>query len=261
MKNFFLFGAFLILAMNIVSCRSTKDMKYFQDLKDNALQSIPEKSPEYLIKTDDNLYVDIQSMNLEVTQLFSPTKSVNSSGGTQSDYGQVSSQYLNGYLVNQKGMILLPVIGSISVVGLTEEAAKDTIQIRVGEYFKDATVKVKILTYKVTVLGEVRNPGVYFNYNKSITILDALGLANGTTEFASIKKILVIRPNENGSKSFRLDLTGKKMMASEAFYLLPNDILYIEPDRYKNNTINTSKFSMALAAISTTVLILSYINK
>ena len=262
MRNFFLFIVVLILALNIFSCRSTKDMKYFQDVSDNGHQNIPAKSPEYLIKSDDNLYVDLQSMNMEVNQLFSPTKSANAnSGGTQSDYGQVSSQYLNGYHVNQKGMITLPVIGEVNVAGLTEEAAKDAIQLRVGEYFKDATVKVKILTYKVTVLGEVKSPGVYFNYNKNITILDALGLANGTTEFANIRKVLVIRPTTNGSLSYRLDLTGKKMMSSDAFYLLPNDVLYIEPDKYKNNTINTTKFSMALAAISTTILILSYINK
>jgi polysaccharide export outer membrane protein len=261
MKKFYLFGLVLILAVIFISCRSTKDMKYFQDIQDNARQSIPSKSPEYLIKTDDNLYIDIQSMNNEVNQLFSPTKSINSSGGTQSDFGQVSSQYLNGYLVNQNGKILLPVIGEVSVAGMTEEAAKDAIQKRVGEYFKDATVKVKILTYKITVLGEVRNPGVYFNYNKSITILDALGYASGTTEFANIRKVLVIRPTATGSNTYRLDMTQKKMMASEAFYLLPNDILYIDPDKYKNNNINNTKLSMALAAISTTILILSYINK
>jgi len=70
----------------------------------------------------------------------------------------------------------------------------------------------------------------------------------------------VIRTTGSGNKSYRLDLTGKKMMSSEAFYLLPNDVLYIEPDKYINHNMNTTVFSLALAAISTTVLILSYIN-
>lgn len=261
MKNLFLFLMVILLALNLISCRSTKDMKYLQDLQDKIQHGMPAKAPEYQIKADDNLYVDVQSMNLEVSLLFSPSKSVSYSGGTQSEFGQVSSQYLNGYQVNQRGIITLPVIGEVTVAGMTEEVAKDAIQKRVAEYFKDATVKLKILTYKITVLGEVRNPGVYFNYNKSITILDAIGLANGTTEFASIKKVLVIRPTASGSKSYRLDLTEKKIMASEAYYLLPNDVLYIEPDKYKNNTINNTKFSLALSAISTTILILSYINK
>ena len=261
MKNFFFVLVISMFSITFISCRSTKNMKYMQDVYDNEIkQGIPSHAPEYLIKPTDNLYVNIQSMNLEVSQLFSPTKSASYSGGTQSDFGEVSSQYLNGYQVNQKGMILLPVIGEVNVANVTEEGAKDLIQKKVDEYFKDATVKVKILTYKITILGEVKNPGVYHNYNKSITILEALGLANGTTEFASIRKVLVLRSTPNGNKSYRLDLTEKKMMASEAFYLLPNDVIYIEPDKYINSNINNTKFSLALAAVSTTILILSYIN-
>src|SRR5665648_995010 len=226
MKNFFLFGVSILLILDFSSCRSTKSMKYFQDLNSELQNGKPLKAPDYLIRADDNLYVDVQSMNQEVSQLFSTSKSSGGySGGTQSEFGQVSSQYLNGYQVNQRGKILLPVIGEVNVSGLTEEAARDSVQKRVGEYFKDATVKVKIMTYKVTVLGEVKNPGVYYNYNKSMTILDALGLA-------SVKKVLVVRTTATGSKSYRLDLTEKRMMTSDAFYLLPNDVLYIEPDKY-----------------------------
>ncbi len=260
-KKFLLSTVIVLLALNFISCRSTRNMKYMQDFYDNDIkQGLPAKAPDYLIKTNDNLYVSIQSMNTEVNQLFSPTKSSNYSGGTQSDFGDVSSQYLNGYQVNKKGNIFLPVIGEVRVVDLTEQAANDTLQKKVDEYFKEAAVKVKILTYKITVLGEVRNPGVYYNYNKSITVLEALGLANGTTEFASIRKVLVLRNTAIGYKSYRLDLTQKKMMASEAFYLLPNDVLYIEPDKYKNQGLNTTVFSLTLAAISTTILILSYLN-
>lgn len=261
MKNLFFLTICILLAVNNFSCRTTRDMKYLQDLSNGTIKGFSANAPEYLIKPDDNLYVDIQSMNMEVNQLFSPSKSSSYNGGTASDFGLVSSQYLNGYLVNQRGMITLPVIGEVHVAGITEEAAKDSVQKRVGEYFKDANVKVKILTFKITILGEVKNPGVYFNYNKNITILEALGLANGTTEFAGLKQVLVIRTTESGNKSYRLDLTSKKIMASEAFYLLPNDVLYIEPDNYKNHTINTTGFSLTLAVLSTTVLILSYITK
>lgn len=260
MKNFLLFGVMAFFALNFNSCRSTKYMKYFQDLNNNVQQGMPVQAPEYLIKADDNLYIDIQSLNPEVSQLFSPSKSDGYSGGTSSNFGDIPSQYLNGYQVNQNGMILLPVIGEVSVAGLTEEAAKNSIQKKVDEYYKDAAVRVKILTYKVIVLGEVRNPGVYYNYSKNITILDALGLAGGTTDFASVRNVLVLRTTANGRKSYRLDLTGKKMMSSEAFYLIPNDVLYIEPDIYKNHSLNLTVFSMALSAISTTILILSYLK-
>ena len=261
MRTTFLTGVMFLVALSFTSCRSTKNMKYLQDMGNDIQNGVPYPAPEYTIKADDNLYINIQSMNMEVNQLFSPSKSINNSGGTQSDYGQVSSQYFNGYQVNQKGKILLPVIGEVSVAGLTEESAKDAIQKRVDEFFKDATVKVKIMTFKLTILGEVKAPGVYYNYNKNITVLEAIGLASGTTEDASIRKVLVLRNTPTGNKSFRLDLTEKSMMKSEAYYLVPNDVLYIEPDVYKNHNMNTTVFSVALTAISTTILILGYINK
>lgn len=261
MKKIRLFGIILLLALNFTSCKTTRNMKYFQDLNSEIQKNIPAQAPDYLIKSDDNLFVDIKSQNQEVSQLFSPSKSINTSGGTQADFGQLSSQYLNGYQVNQNGMILLPVIGQVKVANLTEGMAQDSIQKKVGEYFKDAAVKVKILTYKVTILGEVRNPGVYFNYNKSITILDALGLANGTTDNANIRRLLVIRTTNSGSKSYRLDMTEKKIMNSEAFYLLPNDVLYVDPDKYKNLPLNSTLFTITLSAITSTILVLSYLKK
>ena len=261
MKKIILFGFVLLVALNLISCRSTRNMKFFKDAVNEVQPVATQRAPEYLIRADDNLYVDVQSMNQEVNQLFSPSKSISNSGGTSSDYGQVSGQYLNGYRVDQKGLILLPVIGEVKVSGMSEEAAKVSVQKKVDEYFKGATVKVKILTYKVTVLGEVKNPGVYYNYDKSITIMEALGLANGTTDYASIKKVLVLRNTPSGTKSYRLDLRSSKTLTSEAFYLLPNDVMYVEPDKYKNNSLNTSVFSVTLAAITTAVLILSYINK
>ncbi len=260
-KLYFLLVWSLMYILSMSSCRSTRDMKFLQNMSDQETYGTATKPPDYLIKTDDNLYVDAQSINPEVSQLFSPSKSNTYSGGTSSEFGQASSQYLNGYHVNQKGMILLPVIGEVNVAGMTEEAAKDVIQKRVNEYYKDATVKVKILTYKISVLGEVRNPGVYYNYNKNITILEAISMANGTTDYASIRKVLVIRPTAKGDKSFRLDMTKKEILNSEAFYLLPNDVVYIEPDRYKNFSLNTTVYSMAISAITTSILILTYMNK
>jgi polysaccharide export outer membrane protein len=261
MRKTILYTTTLILALNFISCRSTKDMRFFQNLKSEQIQGKPVKAPEYLIRTYDNLYIDVQSMNAEVNQLFSTSKSNGYSGGTSSEYGQVSSQYLNGYRVKENGTIVLPVIGEVMIVGLSEESAKEVIQKKIDEYFKDATVKVKILTYKVTLLGEVKIPGVYYNYNKSLTILDALGMANGTTDYASVRKVLVIRPTESGTKSFRVDLTDKNLMASEAYYIFPNDVLYVEPDRYKNFSLNSTVYNITISVITTSILILTFIYK
>lgn len=260
-KSIFIIGSFLLILLNFTSCRSTRDMKFLQNMSNNELITATRQAPLYKIKADDNLYIDIQSTNPELDKLFSSEKSNGFNGGTQSNYGDLPSQYINGYQVNVKGTITLPIMGQVEVANKTEEEAQAAIQKKVNEYFEEATVRVKLLTYKVSILGEVRNPGTYHNYNKTLTILEALSLANGTTDIATVKRVLVVRPTENGNKSFRIDLTSKDAMKSEAYYLMPNDVLYVEPDRYKNFTLNSTAFSMALSAITTTVLLLTYIRK
>jgi polysaccharide export outer membrane protein len=128
------------------------------------------------------------------------------------------------------------------------------------DYVKDATVKVKLLSYKVTVGGEVKNPGIYYNYNKSINIFEALNLANGFTDYANVRKVLIVRTLQDGTKSIRVDLAQKGMMESEAYYLLPNDIIYVEADKFKSFNLNVTAWTMFLSAITTVLLVYEVFN-
>lgn len=257
MKNLTFFTIIFILGMN--SCRTTRDMKLFQNMQDRQMNKVAVRPSEYKIRNDDNLYIDIQTMNPEVDLMFAPAKS--GAYGTQANYGDLTGQYLNGYQVDERGMIDLPIVGEVMVANKTEEEAKKIVRERVAEYYKGTTIKLKILTYKISVLGEVRNPGVYHNYNKYVNVLEAISMANGLSDYASLRNALIIRPTPNGNKSYRLDLTKKEMLTSEAFFLLPNDIVYIEPDKYKNYGLNSTVYSIGLSAITTSILILTYINK
>jgi polysaccharide export outer membrane protein len=257
MRNalFIFYGLFL--ALNFTSCRSTEDITVMQDMNhEQFLKGLPVQAPDYQIKPDDNLFVEIQSLNPEVNQLLSPSQSGNNqSGGISQTYGQLSGQYLSGYMVDKEGAIMLPLLGKVTVAGHTVNEALRLIELKTREFVKDATVKVKLLSYKITVMGEVRNPGVYYNYSNSITIFEALSMASGITDFASIKKVLVMRPGSDGTKSYRLDLTKKEMTGSPAYYLLPNDMVYVSPDRFKNFSINAQLWSMSLSAITTALLV------
>lgn len=218
---------------------------------------MPGKIAEYVIKTNDNLYVDIQSMSPEVNAMFNPTKGMGTTGGTQQHYGQPSSQYLNGFQVDFSGNVMLPVIGKVAVAGKTLNAAREVIQLKADEYIKDAMVKVKLLSFKITVLGEVKNPGMYYNYNNNMTVLDGISMASGVTDYGRIQKVLIMRTSEKGSKTFRLDLSNKKFLSSEAFFLQPNDVVYVEPDKYKNVKLNSPMYSLFLSTVSTLILILN----
>ncbi|MFA8434742.1 MAG: polysaccharide biosynthesis/export family protein [Marinifilaceae bacterium] len=251
----------LCLLLCMSSCRSSRNLVYLKDIKGHELQrGLPVAIPEYLIKTNDNLYVNIQSLNPEVNKLFNPSQGIGFESGTQQMYGQLSGQYLNGYHVNAEGDIKLPVLGNISVAGLSIPVAQERIQAKADEYLKEATVKLKLLSYKVTVMGEVSSPGVYYNYNNSLTVLEAISMANGITDYARIKKVLVMRPTDKGSETFRIDLSSKNLLASEAFFLLPNDVVYVEPHRHKNTQLNSSIYSLLLSAITTVILVLDYVD-
>lgn len=190
-------------------------------------------------------------MNPEVNLLFNPE--ANMQAGNGSDYQKFttpSGAYLYGFEIDTEGNIKLPMLGKIQVSGTPVSQVESIVQKRADEFLKDAIVKVKLLNYKVTVLGEVRSPGDYYNYNNSITVLQAIALANGNTDYAAIQKVMVVRPFPEGNKSYLLDLSSKDVYLSDAFFLQPNDYVFVQPDKNKNISLNAQAYSMILSGIA-----------
>ncbi|WP_430937009.1 polysaccharide biosynthesis/export family protein [Saccharicrinis sp. 156] len=262
MNKYFFLALIVLMACLYTSCTTKKKLTYLTDLDNMEIkEGIPTLATEYKIKENDNLYIDIQTMNPEVNTLFNPSRGTGLGSGTQQNYGELSSQYLNGFQVDTNGDVYMPILGKVSVIGKTLKEVQEHIQIQADNYIKEASIKVKLLNFKITVMGEVQNPGVYYNYNSFITVLDAISLANGETEYSRIKEVLVVRQLDNGIKSYRLDLTKSEgFMSSEAFFLQPNDVVYIEPDRNKSLNINLPFFTLVMSSISTLILLLNYIN-
>ena len=174
----------LIILTVVYSCRSSKDLIYLKDAEND--QIIHAGAKEYKLKTGDILYVSIKSTNPEVNVLFNPETNmeINSMGQSYSKYTTPSGSYLYGFELDMDGNINLPMLGKIQVSGVTLTEAQSVVQKKADEFLKDAIVKVKLLNFKITIAGEVRNPNVYYNYNNSITILEALAMAFGNTDFA-----------------------------------------------------------------------------
>ena len=128
-----------------------------------------------------------------------------------------------------------------------------------------STVECKLLSFKFTVIGEVKAPGTYVNYNNYLTVLEAIGRAGGVGDYGNRNKVLVVRPMDKGTKTFRLDLQDKKILASEAYFLLPNDVVIVEPLKQKIFNMNLPTFSFilgsSLSAITTTILLINYLKK
>lgn len=234
---FFLFG--------LVSCTSKKKMIYFQ----GALQSDTNKNYTPVFHTDDLLSITVMGLDpASVIPYNLPVTNFNSNLGGYAS-GTPSPP---GYLIDADGMIELPGIGKIKVAGLDRMAAIALIKEKLKDQVKDPTVNIRILNYKVTVLGEVKNPGTFTIPNERITLPEALGIAGDLSITGLRKNVLVIRDVDGKKTQTRVDLTSNDLFASPVYYLHQNDVVYVEPNRAKINSsvVNTSNVSLVVSIIS-----------
>ncbi len=219
--------------------------------------------PDYRIQPRDILYITIKAMTPDgsITDFLSPGRTTSGSYYMQNESGQ----YLFGYDVDAEGKILLPVIGSVTVGGLTLEEARQLLQESADIPYRGSTVECKLLSFKFTVIGEVKAPGTYVNYNNYLTVLEAIGRAGGIGDYGRRDRILVIRPVNKGTKTYKLNLQDKNILSSEAYFLLPNDVVIIEPESKKIFNMNMPVVSFVLttvtSVITTTLLLINYIGK
>lgn len=249
---------FLLLLVVVFSCTRYKDIVYLQEGDDSVKDSLglfASQIPTYRIQNRDILYIKIISMNKEVTEVINTTPS-----NATNIYNNESSFYIYGYNVNDSGNVEIPIIGAVNVVGKTLEETKTAIIKQTLKVLKDPTVIVKLISFKFSVLGEVVRPGKYTNFNNQLTVLEAISQAGDITTYGNRRKVMVIRSGVKGTKTFRFDLTNINLLNSEGFYLLPNDIVYVEPLKSRNFRNNIPTLSLVLGSISTFILVLSYVN-
>jgi polysaccharide export outer membrane protein len=245
------------IAFAFTSCTSHRQLVYLKDVDSTSAENFyPKSRPGYLIQTRDILYIKIYSLNEEMSNLINQTI-----GSYQQNLFQnETSLFINGYTVSDSGNIEIPILGRIPVAGKTMDEAIASIRDRADRFLKDATVIVKLISFKVSVIGEVNRPGSYTNYNNQLTVLEAISMAGDITDYGNRKQVLVMRPTASGTNTFRLDLTSRDILTSDGFFLLPNDIVYVEPIKSKSFRINIPTLTLALTTVTTLILVLNYID-
>ena len=221
MRSKLLLPLTIVLLILSESCITRKDISYFQDIADTLSTQSITKDFEAVIQTGDIISVHVSSLSKEASSFFNVI-------GERTD-----EQVANTYLVDATGAIEMPLIGSVVIAGKTSQQAKALIKQKLERYLVDPTVNLRIKNFKVTVLGEVANPGVYNIPNEKITLVEALGLAGDMTIFARRVNVLVIRESKTEREFVKLDLTSKEFFESDYYYLHSNDIVYVEPGKGK----------------------------
>jgi polysaccharide export outer membrane protein len=250
----------LIVLLILSSCVPQKKIRYFQDLSnaDTTKSSFAlKKSFQYKVQPGDNLYIRIHSFDEKTVAYFNAEAPNASSYMLNNDI----SVYLNSYSVNDSGYVDFPLIGKMYVKDQTIAEVKAKIQKVIDEYLKETTVVVKLVNYNVTLLGEVRKPGTYRVWQDDITIFQAISLAGDLTDFAKRNTVTLIRQSENGTKRYRLNLNDQKILESEFYYLLPNDLVYIEPLKGKQFTFENFPYAIIFAGITTFLLLYAYLKQ
>lgn len=202
-----------------------------------------------VLRSDDVISIGVTSLDMDAVKPFNlPVTNIsNTLGGyTQGTPTQP------GYLIDADGNIDFPVIGKLKVGGLTRSAAVDLLKEQLKQYVNNASIQLRILNYKVTVLGEVRNPGTFTIPNERVTLLEAIGIAGDLNITGVRKNVLVIRDVDGKKTETRIDLTSKEIFSSPVFYLQQNDVVYVEPNRAKRNSsvVNTANISLVISVIS-----------
>jgi polysaccharide export outer membrane protein len=248
----------VVILLFCSSCYYNKKLVYFQDKDFSYVQPtlMDNRRPVYRVQVNDVLSVKVKSStDQQVSDIFNITTTAQTA-----TFSSPANNYLEGYSVDESGRVNLPILGLIAVKDLTLDEVQALIQTNANKYLKNATVVVKLISFKITVLGEVNNPGYHYVYNNQATILEALGLAGDLTIFASRKNIKLIRPVARGSEVVLLDLKDPNLLKSKYFYLMPNDVLYVEPLRARSKRSNLENLTLVFSAITTAVLILNYID-
>lgn len=262
MRNIYL--PLLTAILLVTSCTSQKKLAYLNNLPETSgEQYFTMSPPDYKIQNRDILYITVKAMSPDgsIEDYLGGKSSAVGAGYVQGESGG----YLMGYDVKPDGNIILPVVGSLNVEGKTLEEVRGILQEEFSKSFKNATVECKLLSFKFTVIGEVKMPGTYMNYNNYLTVLEAIGRAGGIDDFGKRDRVLVIRPSLKGSKTYRLNLQDKAILSSEAYFLLPNDVVIVEPMKNKIFNMNLPTISFILTTVTgvltTTLLLINYFGK
>jgi polysaccharide export outer membrane protein len=211
----------LILIVFVTSCASKKDVYYFQEIDSTAA----ENSFKFLnIQPGDILDIQIKALNPESVLVFQRQATL----GLQQQ--QVQDRAIDGCLVGEDGSINLPIVGAIDTTNQSTQTLAQIIQEALKPYINNPTVNIRLLNFRISVLGEVNNPGTFTVLEERLSLPQALGLAGDLTINGDRNHLLLIR-NEAGKKTNKvIDLTKTDFLESPFYFLKQNDIIYVRPN-------------------------------
>lgn len=255
MKKVLFFTA-AFAALTLSSCTTSKQIVYMQDIDQVKLNEIVSRY-EAKIKKDDLLSIIVSGPDKQVVMPYNLTLSDNASYGGSIDPEKAALSYL----VDNEGYISFPILGRIHVEGMTRSELVNFLKNEISKDVKDPIVYVSFKNYKITILGEVKNPGTYTMNSEKISLFQALGCAGDLMLTAERAGIILIREVDGVPTYHMIDLKTAEVMNSEYFYMQQNDVLYVPASatRVATATTATGIWSVILSSITSVVAVVSLV--
>ncbi len=252
MKSLIVLGFLGVVMME--SCGDTKKLQYLQGPLDaSKYSSINYKEP--VIQPGDILTITVFSDNPVASAIY------NQASVSASTTAAVTG---SGYLVDYNGNIQFHSLGNLAVKGHTRAELSAIISEKLKPVLTNPYCQVRFNNFKVTILGEVKNPNVFSIPSEKISVLEVIGLAGDLTDFARRDSIMVVREINNERKFGWLDVRRPDIFSSDFFYLQQNDVVVVHPTRKKataNEQLLVRNISIATSVISTIAIVLSVLKK
>lgn len=247
----------VLFALFLSSCVLQQDLEYMQSTSNDIQKFDEAKIEDYRLKPNDELYIQISSIDDPSSNIFSGSSSQQLYNiGAIQPYGAS----LTAYTINKEGYLFLPVIGQIEVQDKTTAQVSETITSSLNKILNRPMVTVKLVSRYISVLGEVKNPGHFAYSQEKLTIYDALGLAGDIGDFGNRKEVILTR-NENGQNlKIPVNLTQADILSSPYYYIRPNDIIYVKPMERKFWGIKEFPYGVIISSLTAAILLYSVVK-
>jgi polysaccharide biosynthesis/export protein len=249
-----LFIAFFCLWICSTSCVTTNKIAYLQNGHDTTYKQTLGVI-EAPLQANDFVSISISSLDAGASAIFNPN--AQPQAGNNTENGGPIAAAPAGYLISPDGYIQLPLLGNIKVAGLTRTQLKEHITslILSKKLLVDPIVEIRFLNFEVTILGEVGRPAVISVPSEKISLLKALAIAGDLTIYGKRDNIMLVREEGGIRKTRRLDISQASFLNSEYYYLRPNDIVYVEPNKLKLSMNSRTQQILPLALTSVSLLV------
>ena len=239
-------GIFMLVFLFLTTaCVPYSKLRYFNDI-DEFSEPVVNPMKLVTISSFDKLRIYIMSTDEKTSAILNSKE-------------QADAENVNGFVVDETGNISYPFVGKIQVGGLTLLEAGNAISDALSSIMTKPEVLVSLLNSKITVVGEVGAQGSFTIDKDFISIFESIALGGGLTQYADRKNVIILRNENSKLIHYTIDLTNSKITTSSLYYVLPNDIIIVEPLRTKAWSSVIATFSTVLSTLSA-VLSIYYIS-